>query len=85
MDGMMIVLVCIGGLILFVVLIAAAQAGARSYHVRPHHDEMVQLSWRERESLERSSITSGFWKFLAKLEFVLLLCAGLWIWVLLNF
>src|SRR5688572_15125132 len=87
MDGFdftLPLIACAGGLFLIMVLFAALSSAARSYHVRPGHDEMVQLSWRERESLERSRINGGFWKFLAKLEFFLLLGAGLWILILIN-
>jgi hypothetical protein len=76
---------CIGGLVLFLVFIAAVKSAAHSYHVRPGHDEMVQLSWRQRESLERDRINGRFWRLLAKLEFFLLLGAALWIWILTNF
>jgi hypothetical protein len=76
---------CFGGFMLFIVFIAAIKSAARGYHVRPGYDEVVQLSWRERETLERSRINGGLWKFIAKVEFFALLGAGLWIWILMNF
>lgn len=75
---------CAGGLVLLLILVAALQSATRSYHVRPGHDEVVQLTWRERENLERGNINGAFWRFLAKLEFVLLIIAALWILILQN-
>jgi hypothetical protein len=75
---------CIGAVLLVWVGIAALKSAWRGYYVRPGRNDFVQMSWRERERLERSSINSAFWKFLAKLEFYLLLGAALWIWILSN-
>lgn len=83
MDNLFL-LMCGGGFLIFIVIIAAIQSAARSYHVRPGQDEMVQLTWRDRESLERGNINGGFWRFIAKLEFFLLLAAALWIFILQN-
>lgn len=73
---------CLLGLVLFAVLLAAVKAIARSYHVRPERDEVVQMTWRERESLERQNINGEFWRFVAKLEFFLLVGAAVWILIL---
>lgn len=78
------VLICGLGLVLLLVMLGAMNAAVRSFNVRPSQNEVVQMTWHQRENLERSSIGGSFWRFVAKLEFLLLLGAALWILLLLN-
>lgn len=83
MDINPLVLCLFAGLLLWVG-IAALKSFFRSFYIRPNHNDYVQMQWHDRERLERSSINGAFWKFLAKLEFYLLLGAALWIAILSN-
>jgi hypothetical protein len=77
-------LLCVLGVVLFLVFAAAIRASVASHYVRPSQNDMVQMTWHQRERLERNNIGGNFWRFVAKLEFFLLVGAALWIMLLMN-
>jgi hypothetical protein len=49
------------------------------FAVRPHPHDVVQSTYSEHESLRHQAINGSFWRFFAKLEFILLMGASVYI------
>lgn len=70
--------------VLLLVVVAWIKSSVRRHFIRPDDHDMVQMSWARSRELQHQQTNAGFWRFLAKLEFWIIVVETIAILVLTN-
>lgn len=70
--------------VVLLVVVAWIKSSVHKHFVRPDDHDVVQMSWERSRELQHHGHNAGFWRFLAKLEFWVIVFETIVILVLMN-
>jgi hypothetical protein len=70
--------------VVILVVLAWIKSSVQRHFIRPADHDMVQMSWERSRELQHQQTNAGFWRFLAKLEFWIIVVETIVILILTN-